>query len=58
MKTPKEIRDNLGSTLIAHCLYKLIEPLIVSAYNLGYSDACNIYQECIDKKGLREVWDD
>ena len=42
---------------VGEIFWPLIKPLIRKAYYGGYSDAVDIYQECIDKKGLREQWD-
>lgn len=56
MKSPQGIKDRLDPTLISDAVYPFLEPLILKVYYMGYTDAVDIYQKCIDLKGLREEW--
>lgn len=43
--------------MVGEALFPLVEDLLRNAYNAGYVEACDIYQNAIDLKGLREQWD-
>jgi len=57
MKSHDKIKEAMNEEHTIECLYPLVKPLIIKAYYMGYTDAVLMYQKCIDKKGLREAWD-